>query len=169
MLDDTGCANALMSGYDAAKADSSIDYLKKLNQTLDTYAQMADVSNKNLTIITSAGTLDIKAKKPEEQSLEVATKWMTYFAVMIATIGVPNTLSQGGSIVSVSNDAMSYVMDLKNDLDDMARNAKEGDNYKPFCKLLFDYAKKVKWTITESYPDKTSGVPVTVVFTENIS
>lgn len=169
MLDDAGCANALNTSYTSVKLDQSQDYLKILNKTLDTYCQMADVSNKNITIITSAGSMDIKRKEPKEQTLEVATKFMTYWAIMIATIGVPNTLSQGGVIVSIVNDAASYIPSLKSDLDDLARTASPGDNYKKFTKLLFDYAKKVKWTVTETYPDPKTGSPVTIIFTENVS
>lgn len=169
MLDDGACANALNTSYTSVKLDQSQDYLKILNKTLDLYCQMADVSNKNITIVTSAGSMNIKRKEPKEQTLEVATKFMTYWAIMIATIGVPNTVANGGTIVSVVNDAASYIPSLKNDLDELARTASPGDNYKKFTKLLFDYAKKVQWTVTETYPDPNSGTPVTIIFTENVS
>lgn len=169
MLDDEACANALNTSYDSVKIDQSQDYLKILNKTLDTYTQMADTSNKNIVILTSAGTLDIKKKEPNEQTLEVATKYMTYIAIMITTIGIPNTIAQGGVITNVSNDAGSYIMPLKNDLDELAKTASPGDNYKKFTKLLFDYAKKVKWTVVETYPNPSTGAPVIVTFTESIS
>lgn len=169
MLDDAACANALNTSYNSVKIDQSQDYLKILNKTLDAYTQMADTSNKNIVILTSAGTLDIKRKEPKDQTLEVATKYMTYIAIMITTGGVPNTVAMGGAITSVSNDAASYIMPLKNDLDELARTASPGDNYKKFTKLLFDYAKKVKWTVVETYPDPSSGTPVSITFTESIS
>lgn len=169
MLDADGCANALNTSYNSVKIDQSQDYLKILNKTLDAYTQMATVSNKNIVIITSAGTLDIKRKEPKQQTLEVATKYMTYIAIMITTMGIPNTIAMGGTIVSVSNDALSYITPLKNDLDDLARSASEGDCYKKFTKLMFDYAKKVRWTVNETYPNPASGAPTPMVFTESIS
>lgn len=168
-LDDGACANALNSSYNSVKIDQSQDYLKILNKTLDAYSQMADTSNKNIVILTSAGTLDIKRKEPKEQTLEVATKYMGYWALCIAPIGVANTVAMGGVVTSVSNDATSYIMPLKNDLDELARTASPGDNYKKFTKLLFDYAKKVQWTVIETYVNPTTGNPMTITFTESVS
>lgn len=169
MLDPDGCANALNNSYEELKKNQSMDYLKIMNKTIDAYSQMADRSMENIVILTSAGTLDIKRRDPYEQTLEIATKYMTYWAICIATIGVPQTLPMGGSIVSVSNDAMDYVTPLKNDLDKLARSASPGDNYKRFTKLLFDYAKKIQWTVEETYPDQSSGTPITMTYTVTVS
>lgn len=150
-LDDAGCADALNSMYDVVKQDQSKDFLDFLNKTIDAFSQMAQPSMTNVMIVTAAGTLNIEKKEPDEQTLEVATKYMTYWALTILPIGIPVTLPMNGVITSVSNDAMSYVSSLKSDLDDLAKNAKAGDNYKEFVKLLFDYAKKIQWTVIETY------------------
>ena len=169
MLDDAACANALNNSYEYVKKNQDEDYLDILNKTLDTYSQMADRSMENIVILTSAGTLDIERKDPYKQTLEVATKYMTYWSICITTLGIPQTLPMGGQIVSVSNDALSYISSLKSDLDNLARTASPGDNYNKFTKLLFDYAKKIQWTVNEVYPDPSSGTPVPMVYTVTIS
>ena len=169
MLDSDGCANTLNNGYEDYKKNQSMDYLDFLNKTLDTYCQLADRSMNNIVILTSAGSMNIERKDRYEMTLEIATKFMSYWALCIATRGVPETLPMGGVITTVSNDAMSYVMPLKNDLDNLIKSVPPGDNYKQFCKLLFDYAKKVVWTVVETYPDKSTGAPIVMTYTVSVS
>lgn len=167
-LDAGGCADALSSMYDVVKLDQDQDFLDFLNKTIDAFSQMAQPSMTNVMIVTAAGTLNIEKKEPDEQTLEVATKYMTYWALTILPIGIPVTLPMGGVITSVSNDAMSYVSSLKSDLDDLAKNAKPNDNYKEFVKLLFDYAKKIQWTVMETYTIPPAG-PVVMTYNVTIS
>lgn len=167
-LDAGGCADALSSMYDVVKLDQDQDFLDFLNKTIDAFSQMAQPSMTNVMIVTAAGTLNIEKKEPDEQTLEVATKYMSYWALTILPIGIPVTLPMGGVITSVSNDAMSYVSSLKSDLDDLAKNAKPDDNYKEFVKLLFDYAKKIQWTVMETYTIPPAG-PVVMTYNVTIS
>lgn len=169
MLDSDGCANALNNGYEDYKKNQSMDYLDFLNKTLDTYCQLADRSMENIVILTSAGSMNIERKKNTEMTLEIATKFNSYWALCIAPLGVPVTLPMGGVITSVTNDAMSYVSSLKSDLDNLVTSVPPGDNYKQFCKLLFDYAKKIVWTVVETYPNPSTGVPVVMTYSVNVS
>lgn len=144
------------------------DFIKTFNRILDTYSQMAEPEKNNVSIITSAGSLDIKRKDdPTEQNLEIATKYMAYWALCIAPIGIPETLPKGGTIVTVMNDATSYVNSCKSDLDALAKNSDKGDPYVKIVDILFGYAKKIQWTVTEQWINP-SGSPTPEIYTVKI-
>lgn len=195
-LDIDACAKALSNAYEAYKQDNMYkppeqekpevpeqpektdvpstkaqprakDFMETFNDVLDTFSQMAEPEKKNVVILTAATTLDIERKDdPKEQNLEIATKYMAYWALCIAPIGIPETLPKGGTIVSVVNDATSYVSDCKSDLDDLAKSNDKGEPYVKFVEILFKYAKKVQWTVTEQWINPAG--PTTMIETYQV-
>lgn len=163
-------ANRLNSEYENYKKAQNYDFLSLFNSILDEDSQKAEPSMTNVDITTVAGSLNITYVDPKQQTLEIATKYMTYWGNAIATSGIPVTLPKQGFIVSVVNDAMSYVSPCKAELDAIAQNVKEGENpYMKFIEVLYKYAKSIKWQIVENWVDKSSGATIIENYTVSIS
>lgn len=167
-LVDAACAAELNSMYENVKSNQNLTYIDYLNQIVDKHSQMAIPTMTNVSIKEVAGTLNITIVDAYVETLEIATKYMTYWSKAIMPTGIAVTAPMGGTIVSVVNDAMSYVSPLKAELDNAAKTVSEGVCYKKFCEILFKYAKQVMWIVTEVYTPPSSP-PVTMVYNVNVT
>ena len=156
-LNPTACAAELNSNYINFLEVQNYSYIDILNTVVDKYSQMATPIMTNVDIKPIAGSLNITIVNEYQQTLEIATKYMTYWSKAITPTGIP----VNDSIISVVNDAMAYVSSLKAALDAAAKSVTEGVCYKEFCNIMFNHAKMIKWTVVEM--NKTS--PVTLIVT----
>ena len=157
-LNASACAAELNSNYINFLKVQNYSYIDVLNTVVDKYSQMAVPIMTNVDIKPIAGSLNITIVDAYQETLEIATKYMTYWSKAITPTGIPIN----DSIISVVNDAMSYVSSLKAALDNSARGIREGVCYKEFCEILFNHAKMVKWTVTEMNKVTTVTYVVTV-------
>lgn len=143
---------------------STNPFLDKMNKILDDAFQTLTPSTPNIMLETAKGTLNIRTKSnPVKNPIEIATKVATYFSLTI----VPKPMGVAGPVTACSNNAMSIVPKLTQDLIKLSQSGK-ADNYEGFVQTLYDNIANgaIVWNVVETIPGSP---PVTVPYAVTVT
>lgn len=143
---------------------TSNPFLDKMSKILDDAFQTLTPSTPNIMLETAKGTLNIKTKSnPIKNPIEIATKIATYFSITI----VPKSYGVSGPVTMCSNNAMSIIPKLTNDLIALSKSGKS-DNYESFVQTIYDNIANgaIVWNVMETIPGSP---PVNVPYVVTVS
>lgn len=149
-MSESSLADRIANQYDDVKNMDDRDdntYLRLLEVSIDNEFQRAVPTMTNVDITTPANTLKINLVSVYEMAREIATACCTYWSTAIETSGVP---AVGKEIVSVTNDAMTHIEPLTNDILAIYDGHNSNPPYMEFSEVLLTHMRNIEWTVTET-------------------